>query len=1481
MKKKRRSLSHLLALLVCMWYIPALYAVTWVGPVVTNVTDEDLILDASGGTIELPVSGTTISALTADVNVTLINGNVSVEGNVAGESQLYLTVAACHTITFDMTSGLDLTFLGSPFVGSTPGAPLLIVMSGEGTVVFLLSGGRTLTFTSDSTHGPVQFYEYMADRDEYTSPPAIVFSRCDSVHTQDADNITIEIGPQSLISYLSSSLTLDDRSKGFIIFNPTNCGTGQMILDIADTGAYIIAGAYTSATTPDLITLSTIDRTQAAGRNAITRLDLACTCPDEYGDPTSALLVINRNATCFELLVDPFTDLGAAQDLVNFKGAFDGIRYGFVLGANGTLEVADNSYIDYVGLASNQCPCTGDIAVMTGPCCPPDCSDVRAKDCCCGSDEWATTPTITKCRNYSAFIVDGNLNPASIPARILLGNQSGIYFRSGVNCQGLVNDDLADPFVFTVDPATLTRGAGDIVFDVEGTLNVFGSDEPFQFNSRLEILSLHVFPFGGPLFPGIGNQVIFPIRSGAETTSGILRRYNKAAMLVNNCMNLHATSLAHTDENHLVFQANDTDSEPTYIGGEHFFIRALQGHHRSPRPKISFIDSRFLINTDVALTGLDLLVPNNVFDGFPVPNVSNFIFYGNGYAVDNGTGREMILGTLIGAEACDCCSLVNRDVYLDVMHDRHCFRAPTDRALPLVPQDLFLTVSENSSQLIKAIGDTDITGQRSIHNIYLGWASNISIGTDVEPPLSDPGFPFNTQPALLIAGNFFSFATRGGLIAQPDTSNVTGQGGIFVDTNGFFGILPDFIASIGTMVTKSGNGIVSLPPQQVVFASKVGVADWQLNLNFQQPETVIVGPDQIYSDYTLNWISTIKDFTTYTPYMICDVNVTMCPPVLPENIVSLPAIQGTIDQLQIEDSRIGDPVNVVIDGGYVREILWLSSCRPAEAATALIVLQNNGRIGINTAHRNRDSIYTETTLGVNGMSFIANGSGRIDLNEDVIIDNICPFLMGPDFTSDDTLEIFSELQHTIRVMQGGTLDLRSFTVPGTIRFSGEVVLLMEPGSTLILGSAVVTFTENAQLRFDDTLKSSELFTNLDATLGAIDNSVNPTDSVLATNPRNDFSPIIGYGNGVQNTDPFRIRIVGTGSIVMADQSQAILEPQAYVGVETLYRILPGDFGDTIFEIPTTNFTLELTDGGQFIMGEGNTREGGSFQVGNTVSHAGHSITFTLLMNGEGARFVAGAGSFFGLGAGVVRGDQSNMTATFADVLFNTAQVNFDFGSGTMTFDRIFDSDETQSQAFVIGDVGAFDVNYLTDTPETPIRNRNFDMLGGSNLYLILPPQSFNSGAMALVDRLQDGVIQAPVTTNPPTTVTVTRMETGILASTALMDNITVGGLTPTELFDTFKVVEGTAAITRDLGLADAAPFDVARFRGTFGILGYVDRGLIGRFNFTDVTDINANGPGGTPEDRRLAAFDIGAVAVQVDTLTEPAPGEPFFAVQLQ
>ena len=99
------------------------------------------------------------------------------------------------------------------------------------------------------------------------------------------------------------------------------------------------------------------------------------------------------------------------------------------------------------------------------------------------------------------------------------------------------------------------------------------------------------------------------------------------------------------------------------------------------------------------------------------------------------------------------------------------------------------------------------------------------------------------------------------------------------------------------------------------------------------------------------------------------MNVATPPVVLPANIYNIPTILGEVDQLQIQGSRIGDQTQIKVDGGYVRELIFQrAGGYAAQAAVALVVLQNDGRVGLGTALRNVDSFEGPFMLGVNGVS---------------------------------------------------------------------------------------------------------------------------------------------------------------------------------------------------------------------------------------------------------------------------------------------------------------------------------------------------------------------------------------------------------------------------------------------------------------------------------------------------------------------------------
>ena len=1427
--------------------------VIWRGTSTNNVIDENLVIKDD---VLLPLGGVKIEAIHKDVTVTLTR-DVTLSGHWAGESDLYLIAAEGRKIRFEVDH--DITFVGSSQITADD---LLMVQSGPGTVEVAIGEGKVFKLTSQDCSGGALYYvlmygganapvdEYCCDEyckprdcccdeyvsgglfndeyscDEYCSPgngcnensacrPTLSFVSLDTPIRASNRNKHVVIGPKSRMSFLSSRKIGCASDAGYIQFDPAIDGLGRMLLEIENKGAFIAAGHYTCQRNGGCITLADIKLSVAAGYQAIWKTY------NSLGSFISAgLLVLDKNETLSELLIDPFLNLRAREDHDGYRGNFSGKRYGVVIGANGALLVDTDSYLDFVSLALNQLPC---IALRNG----------------------GSISKLLKMRNPSALIIDGNLNPSSVDAQILFGERAALFLRSGIGEDGTIRDE-SDMDPFTVDPSNHTHGAGNIVFDVEGELDVTGATAACDcVTSKIELLSLEVFPTGGSLFVGSG-EINFPLRT-FNTEDNEFLMYNCGAFLINNRMNLRNTALSHTDECHNVCPCNDLRSEPTYIGGETFKLLCSD-----IRPSIRFINAELNVNTDIALTGLDLVVPNFVDHlGVLRANLSSFIFYSNGACVDNGTGRQMILGTRIGSTAADGCSRIDGDAHLDIMEQDE---AIASRLNPLDPngnQTLDLLTEENDDSINNSILPSD-AGTTSIHTIFLGGCSNISIGVNADTT----GFNIDTNPWLRIAGNVFSFQTRGGE-ATVARSVLTGKNAIFVDLNGKISIEPGFLVNIGVMVIKSHNGIVDLPADQVFFSNGAGVTTWDMNLADPEDQ-IIIGPDQTLAVYILNWLLAKKDCPNFTPFSCCTSSC-VCPPVTEANVTGLPTIQGEVNDLQLRGTRLGDPAQFLIDGGYVRSLTFspISEC-PAEAPVAVVVLRNNGRIGLDST----------TTLGANGVTIIADGSGQVVVNDDLVITNVCAFVKGPNFESCDSLQLYSAVPREIRLKSTGTLNLTSFTdVTDIVAFMGELKLVVEPGAKIITGAGTLRFAENSQLLFESSISAEDFFF---AIPHGVHDSTLPITTVIAANIHNPLSSLTNFGQGLHNTDQFRVRIIGGGTIELVDNAQGLIPFNAFVGIETI---------DTATcTIPTTNITLNIADNGVFAIGHFNYNEGGVLQIGNIEDlGADHSVNFTLTLDGENANFLIGSRGFLGLGVGVERFDgccdevlrsracsvDFTPNANIVNTLSNVEKITFHFFNGIFQHDRIFSGDDTNASLVAIsgeGDV-EFDLDFqIPDENISPTlqRGSDFNVAGGGNIVLIRP----GSGGVHPIVLDQDGDI-----TN--------RLSASIMASTLLQQpNVDVEGLTGAEFFDYMKTHDALVEFDRvnTFGRANAASqgdsfrpeFDGARIDAV--ISGIIIRGAL--------YDLFGEGQ---EESKRRNAIDTAAVFVNID----PDLGEILTATNIE
>lgn len=1323
-----------------------------------------------------------IAAISTDVVIS-VTGSDSVISTTdfSAAAQLHLFADAGRTITFDITS--DLMFRGSS-------RDFLISFSGAGNVIFNVAGDQTVSFSSVSGERGAIF---LINADNFTHTPqdfSVLFSR---FHfgalgvTEPNLNATVGVGPLSMISFIAPAGSTLQRAT--LAFDPSTSTdyVGRLILAIQNGAAFNIQAHTNFAGTGEGfgdITLADINLSSAEGDANTATVNII----NRNGTTAwSGLLVVNNNTEWVQLRSNPWCEAVVSTTPV-----------GFVLGETGLVALNDNTYLDYVGTVTNY---------SYNPVVLPEILELREL-------EGIPPFNYVKDRNPSAFIVDGSNDPFANPrAQIILDGKSAIYFRSGVDRDGVSTFTVFDPLVgdavisFTISPADTEHGPagyGEIVFDVEGALDVIGSQINPNGENVLNILSLAVSPTGGSVFIE-SPEVTFSRRTFQRDEDGNYLHYNSACFLINNRLNLLYASLQHTDTLHFIYDKNfPLQSEASYIGGESWKLCEDR-----PRPNIVFLNSQLLLHTSAAVTGLDFFVPE-----YLLGNSSAFKFYYNGRYRDQGTGRELVMGTNIGALASDLNTIINRDAHLDIFQE-FAQASPQDQILNFI-------VAPNNNKVVEGLpaNGLELLNQFSVQTLFLGHASNISIGTNASvgtDPISSTTFLLTTTPTLFINGDFFSFQTQGGETNLPEMSMTSGEGGMFVDRNGLVQINTNRRASVGMMVSKTRNGSIDLPKRQVFFAPRVGIAHWRLDLTDpEQRELVAAGVT--LSDFTLDWAHTIKDYSSsptstsdFIPYEPADTPAAcMAPNIINQNLVGLPVIRGTIDQFQIKNSRLGDQAHLLIDGGNVRELVMLTGNSSADAPVGVIVLQDNADLGLGTAHRNIDSDDAQVVLGLNGIILVANGDCQVLLNQDVLINNVCPTLTGTSFGQTSKQELFftSPVPREIRITNQGVWDLSAFATPNQeVVIGGEINLVMEPGARLILGGGKLRIAENAKLSFQPFLES------------------NPTPGVT-----------------LASTDLFRAKITGSGNFIFSENAQIILPRGAYVGVESAGIIIVEDqigFGQLPQLVQNCSYiasqTWTMRDSASLFIGS-DTDFGGSLQIGNTLdlTGSGARVDWFLEMNGAGVLVDVNSQGMLGLGVGIVNKPEDVINTWLVDRTFNVGSIGIKMTQGTLRASQIFPTSNKLAGLVAIGNsVGSCTFTY------DPI---NVDILGGNPFAFIM------GGPVTPMVETEDGVSN-------------TNLIAGILASTPLLSDPSKSALysnpfSPAQLYNFLKMNEYAAQVTK---LATIAQTSLGSPTS-----GYIDRGLIVRNEGFRIQGFN------TVVDP-LRSVEQGAVGIALDNSPQRTP----------
>ena len=1103
-----------LYLFMILWSFSGLYgAAIWSGTISSpgdDVVDSDILLDSSVISV---LNNVHVKALNTNINIAADTGITDVtmqpdsDATDAADSILHLETANDHTITFDM-SDFSLTFQGNSTSTSDQEQLLIVASSADGTgqIIFDIGDDEALTFTADAAGQPALFY---IDMDGGGN---VLIRRANQDSSADA---TVNVNSGAVMGYISRDETKGsgegtlrfDASNAQDATDPSNFATGRLRLNIGDNGKVNVYGVHnTQDGTSDIdsIAISDIDPTTLAGSLANFVVDT----PTSWG----GLLVVNSNTVMPQLFNDPFCE-GVTPA---------GAQPGYILGENGQIAVSTGAYFDYVGTVNNITP------------------DVTTPDSILqGRDE----TQVIKDRNPSALFVDNSSRDPFVDpfnntnrARFRMVSPAKMYFRSarGLTFEGANASIRSDFTVLPQEQAVDQQGYGNFVLDVEGALDIVGVVND---NTAINVLSLKEADAGGSVLID-GSEVQFKLRTfERDATTNELLQYGKAAFMINNRIRMFDTNLQHTDEIHRVFEKNELgQSEPTYVGGERLCDTAddqAELFALIRRPTIEYQFSNFLVHTSAALAGVDTAVPNG--SGFSRKsdrnNNSNLVFYQNGYFIDRGTGRSLILGSNIGGTASDGNTILNREAHLDIRQES----VISEGGAAGNENVLRVLTASNNEKVTEGLSGSAPANEKSVHHMYLAHETNLSIGVDGEEAIdfyasSDPTTGTITQDVVVnsfffINGNFLAIESQGGKLNDPATSLITGQGAIYVDKNGTIEIAHDKRGHIAAMIGQTRGGAIDLPKDRVQFDNRIGIANPLLNLANQQ---VIISSNKRLSDYTLDWKYIIRDTDPtsgdFVPYIPGERPAAcQCSPVTTANITNIPSVQGEVDQLQVRNSRLGDPVHLVVDGGLVRELVFQSSNDAGAAPVGNIVLQNGGVVGLGSAHRNIDSLEASVVLGINGVTVIANGDGKIQLNEDILVNNVCHFLQGPDLGASQVLRITSEVPRELRVKRGAVLDLSQFTDSQRVEIGGKVQLIFEPGSYLALGEdstnpgPILEITENAQIIFEPEA-----------------------------------------GSGVASIGDNIVTLGGTGRIFMTEDSQMIIPRDAFVGVMSIGTVSVDD-----------------------------------------------------------------------------------------------------------------------------------------------------------------------------------------------------------------------------------------------------------------------------------------------------------------------------------
>ncbi|KKR97160.1 MAG: hypothetical protein UU47_C0002G0032 [candidate division TM6 bacterium GW2011_GWE2_41_16] len=1307
MKFLLKSLTAL-AVTALFFTLPLGAVTVWTGVIPAGTVADDINIAGNcqfnGHVIVDATAASRTINITAGGPVALSPDPAVLTPNLCG---LHFTIGASNTITLNFSQNVTFEGVLNTATATPDNFAVTVTAAGTGATTGQLVFNGTDLMTTDFSNGGVTgagAHLLINTAGHTATGPAdtLVLVKRNSIASNN--DVSFVVGNDSTVTFIGAAASTN--SAGIMLdATNANANTGRLKLGVLDRGGFLVQAQVNNNATINTTSYGDIDWTTLVG----TALEIQTKTPTA-GASFAGLLVYNQNRTYTQLRANPWRVVGPTYVRDN----------GFIVGQKGNIRIQTGSYLQYFvdgpNLTPSPLPVVNPLYVNNRP-----------------------ISTIIKDRNPSALIIDGDADVdvySTDHANIIYEGTGALYFASSVRSDGTSYIDHVTDLVPPVNQYSGAHGAGTIMFSVEAPLSLQGTALN---QSAIEILSLEVDPTGDDVL-STGAAGNFPKRTFDTDVNGDYNQYGVGCFMINNMAISVNTNLKHTDEIHQVYRGNDPyQSAPCYIGGETWWLinpaEPVPTQTQHPRPRFMLVNSTVHFHSNMASTGVDWNMPECQL---PTPGANNsfVITYGNGLQLDQGTGRTLIFGTEVGATASDYNTIINADSHIDVMQLFPIAGTPV--------QLLTLQTALNSSSITEGLTSPSGT---SVHQWFLGSKSNFSIGSNVDAvtdginPDTGAAFTLTTEPTVYVSGDYYSFESAGGTIHDIASSATTGEGGIFVDLQGAFELNPANRANFKVMVAQSRNGIVNLPVRNAFFNDMVGKANTYIDLSAATGNTEIIAAGAYLSDYTFDWANVNKDYTglyggttQYVPYEFGTVpaagNLTA---VTDANLVGLPQINGTVDQFQVLNSRLGDQPGFRI-GGFVREFLMFPAADQAITPTAFLVVEDGGFLGLGSASRTTDSDFGYIKLGTSGVTLVPNGTCKVLLNQDLIVEKqgVAAILPGPDFgaSEEQYCYIYSDVPREIRIREGGIFDLSALTSTNQqVLFGGNVRLVAEPGAIILLGQGVNHFTDTSIFRCEHSQVDTSTFTSL------------------------------------TQLDPYRVQICATGldedayaTLKFSEKARLELPRNSFLSVESAGERVVSNAGpvstDDVVIMDadyTTRVEFLFNDNAGMAMGD-SADYGGAFQVGNTTDETTEEVTpevsFRLNLDGPDTFVQLGSQSFFGTGVGMVSKPDTNTSAWTVNDLFNLGTITFRI-NGELRHAEIFPTSDKYATLLAIG-AGKIPVEEAAYIFTNPTTLTNISMLGGGNVILSTPTVA--TAAYAPVVLTTAGTISA-------------RYAAGIMAST--------------------------------------------------------------------------------------------------------------------